>query len=137
VLIALVASHGAVAQVWLSIWGVFLAAVVLIGVVAPLALQWRLLRAGALAVTLASTLVLIGGFLLRVVLVLSSESIRIGSLVLLAIALGALTGCTSPEATRTRAGGPGADPGNRGTVVTMHDGADPYHGTPQVIPPGR
>jgi hypothetical protein len=40
--------------------------------------------------------------------------------------------CTSPEATRTRAGGPGADVGNRGEIVSMHDGSDPYWRTPRI-----
>jgi hypothetical protein len=40
-------------------------------------------------------------------------------------------GCTSPEATRTRGGGPGADVGNhpRGPVE-LHAGARMYAGTP-------
>jgi len=40
-------------------------------------------------------------------------------------------GCTSPEATRTRGGGPGADVGNhpRGPVE-LHAGARTYSGTP-------
>lgn len=52
----------------------------------------------------------------------------------LAVALAtALAACTSPEATRQRAGGAGGDPGNRGDVVQMHEGADPYWRTPQRI----
>jgi hypothetical protein len=50
---------------------------------------------------------------------------------------GLLAACTSPEATRTRAGGPGADVGNRGPVVVLHDGADPYWRTPRVDIPAR
>jgi hypothetical protein len=42
--------------------------------------------------------------------------------------------CTSPEATRERAGGAGADTGNRGDVVLMHEGSHPYAGTPRLIP---
>jgi hypothetical protein len=42
--------------------------------------------------------------------------------------------CTSPEAERTRGGGPGADRGNRGDVVLMHEGSKPYHGTPKLQP---
>jgi hypothetical protein len=44
---------------------------------------------------------------------------------------GAALGCTSPEATRTRGGGPGADVGNhpRG-AVELHAGARIYYGTP-------
>ncbi len=41
-----------------------------------------------------------------------------------------LMGCASPEATRTRGGGPGADTGNHGTVVQLHAGAKIYHRTP-------
>ena len=44
-----------------------------------------------------------------------------------------IVGCTSPEATRQRAGGAGADPGNRKPVVQMHQGSDPYYGTPIAI----
>lgn len=40
--------------------------------------------------------------------------------------------CASPEARRTRGGGPGADTGNRGRTVTVHAGADPYYRTPCV-----
>jgi hypothetical protein len=45
---------------------------------------------------------------------------------LLAVAIA----CGSPEATRTRGGGPGADPGNHGAVVQVHAGAKMYHKTP-------
>jgi hypothetical protein len=52
-----------------------------------------------------------------------------------ALALGlALLACTSPESTRTRAGGPGADPGNRRGGVQLHEGADPYWKTPRHVP---
>ncbi|HEY2995488.1 MAG TPA: hypothetical protein VGM22_21960 [Methylomirabilota bacterium] len=50
----------------------------------------------------------------------------------LALALAAAA-CTSPEATRARAGGPGADPGNRRSMVRMHEGSDPYWRTPQRL----
>jgi hypothetical protein len=43
--------------------------------------------------------------------------------------LAVLGGCTSPEATRMRAGGPGGDVGNRGDVE-LHGGSQPYYGTP-------
>jgi hypothetical protein len=43
--------------------------------------------------------------------------------------LAALGGCTSPEATRVRAGGPGGDVGNRGDIE-LHGGSQPYYGTP-------
>jgi hypothetical protein len=45
-----------------------------------------------------------------------------------------LAACTSPEAERTRGGGPGGDTGNRGEVVRMHEGAHPYANTPRLIP---
>lgn len=46
-----------------------------------------------------------------------------------------LAACTSPEASRARGGGPGADPGNRSVVVQMHEGSRPYHETPRLIEP--
>jgi hypothetical protein len=44
-----------------------------------------------------------------------------------------LLGCTSPEVSRTRGGGPGADVGNKRDVVRMHEGADPYANTPRLV----
>ena len=49
---------------------------------------------------------------------------------LLLIAFTALSACASPEARRTRGGGPGADVGNRTKVVEMHV---PFWETPQII----
>src|SRR5438552_7040289 len=75
-LAALVVSLGSLARVWLNAWGALLVlGVVGIGIVVPL-----LLHAGAhtpvsATARLAAVLVLVGGFLLRVVLVLSSEAI--------------------------------------------------------------
>jgi hypothetical protein len=37
-----------------------------------------------------------------------------------------LAACASPEATRARAQGRGADVGNVGPVIKMHEGSDPY-----------
>jgi len=37
----------------------------------------------------------------------------------------------SPEATRTRSGGPGADVGNRTTPAQIHGSTDPYYETPR------
>jgi hypothetical protein len=54
-------------------------------------------------------------------------------LVWLAIACGAVAGCASPEATRTRAGGPGADTQNRPPVVKMHEGSQQFWETPVQI----
>jgi len=46
----------------------------------------------------------------------------------------ALAGCTSPESTRVRAGGPGADTGNRrAATVRMHEGSQPYWHTPRRL----
>lgn len=47
----------------------------------------------------------------------------------------ALAACTSPETSRSRGGGAGADVGNRTTakMVRMHEGADPFAKTPQII----
>lgn len=52
---------------------------------------------------------------------------------LILAALIVLAACTSPESTRSRAGGPGADLGNRGATVRMHEGSRPYYDTPRII----
>ena len=62
---------------------------------------------------------------------------RLAALLLVAaVAVGAV-GCGSPEARRARGKGPGADVGNRRDPVRIHDGADPYHETPRVLPRAR
>ena len=43
-----------------------------------------------------------------------------------------IAGCASPEAHRTRGGGPGADVKNWGKPVELHAGAQPFHNTPCV-----
>jgi hypothetical protein len=50
------------------------------------------------------------------------------------LAAAALAGCTSPEADRVRGGGPGADVGNRGHPIVMHEGSAPYADAPKLIP---
>jgi len=50
-----------------------------------------------------------------------------------AVSLG-VAGCASPEAARTRSGGPGADLGNRREIVRMHEGSRPFYRTPELIP---
>jgi len=55
-------------------------------------------------------------------------------LILLALSIMLLVGC-SPEAERTRGGGPGADIRNRGPVVRLHDGANPAYKVPEELPP--
>ncbi|MBI2526250.1 MAG: polysulfide reductase NrfD [Candidatus Rokubacteria bacterium] len=73
VLAALVASLGSVARLWLNGWGVLLGlGVVVLGILVPLLLHWRV-RLGGLTPTMAAVLVLLGGFLLRVVIVMSTE----------------------------------------------------------------
>jgi hypothetical protein len=47
-------------------------------------------------------------------------------------ALGALVAACSPEATRTRNGGPGADVGNRHGATELRGSIDPFHGVPRV-----
>ena len=74
-LAALVISLGGLARLWLNAWGLWLVlGVVLAGIVVPLML-YRRARWSTGAAALASALVLVGGFLLRVVIVLSSESV--------------------------------------------------------------
>ncbi len=51
----------------------------------------------------------------------------------LLIAFTALTACDSLETARSRGSGPGADVGNRGKVVEMHEGSQPFWKTPQII----
>jgi len=45
------------------------------------------------------------------------------------LAAAAAIGCTSPESTRSRAGGSGADVGNHGSPVQLHAGNNIYYGT--------
>ena len=44
---------------------------------------------------------------------------------------GLLLAACSPEATRTRGGGPGADIGNRQTPAQIHGQINPYYETPR------
>lgn len=50
--------------------------------------------------------------------------------VLVLLSMVALAACASPEASRVRGGGPGADRGNRDVRVEMHEGSEPYFRTP-------
>ena len=55
-------------------------------------------------------------------------------LVLLGLVL-TMVGCHSPEASRTRGGGAGADIGNRpAKSVRMHEGSNQFWRTPDRIP---
>ena len=57
-----------------------------------------------------------------------------GTLILFIAVSLCVAGCASPEVTRTRGGGPGADVGNRTEIVRMHEGAKPFENTPKIIP---
>jgi formate-dependent nitrite reductase membrane component NrfD len=75
VLIAVVVSLGPVLRAWLNLWGLLLGAIIVLGMLFPMALTWRKDWRGDLNVTATAVLVLVGGFLLRVVIVFSSEGI--------------------------------------------------------------
>jgi formate-dependent nitrite reductase membrane component NrfD len=76
-LIALIVSLGSVARVWLSVWGVaLLIGVVVVGILLPLVLLWRATDPTMHSTATAALLVLIGGFVFRAVIVLSSSTIR-------------------------------------------------------------
>jgi hypothetical protein len=53
---------------------------------------------------------------------------------MLLVGCAAVVGCVSPETTRTRGDGPGADVGNKGPTVKLHEGSDPFWKTPLRIP---
>jgi len=48
----------------------------------------------------------------------------------LVLGLAGIAACASPEATRVRGDGPGADLGNHDRVPALHQGARMYYGTP-------
>lgn len=75
VLIAVVVSLGPVLVAWLNAWGVLLLLIAIFGLIVPLILSWRARRLPHVGLAMPAILVLIGGFLLRVVIVLSSEAI--------------------------------------------------------------
>lgn len=76
VLGAVLLSLGAVARVWLGGWGLILAVgVVGVGILLPLLLRRRPEMLGTRTALVSAVLVLVGGFLLRAVIVLSSEGI--------------------------------------------------------------
>src|SRR5690606_25772037 len=78
VLIAVVVSLGSVARVWLSAWGVLLLfGTVLLGMVVPLLLHRRPDWLGDRTPAIAAVLVLIGGFVLRTVVMVSPTEIAL------------------------------------------------------------
>ncbi len=79
VLVAVLVSLGAVALTILgSVWGIILlVGVVLLGILAPLFLHWRSHNLSGRMLTTAAALTLLGGLLLRVVVVLSSDGVHL------------------------------------------------------------
>jgi formate-dependent nitrite reductase membrane component NrfD len=74
VLIAVIVSLGPVLRAWLNAWGFLLLIVIILGMVAPLIHSWRARRLREWSMTTA-VLVLVAGFLLRVIIVFSAESV--------------------------------------------------------------
>jgi formate-dependent nitrite reductase membrane component NrfD len=75
VLIAFLISLGPVFRAWFNIWGVvLLLGVVVLGMLVPLFLSWRRDWLGGLNYTTTAALVLIGGFILRMAIVLGGEA---------------------------------------------------------------
>jgi protein NrfD len=76
VLIAVMISLGPVFRAWLSAWGLLLfLGVIVVGMLLPLALFWRRDWLGNRNATAAAVLVLVGGFILRMVIVFSAEGV--------------------------------------------------------------
>ena len=76
VLISLMISLGPVFRVWLNAWGLLLfLGVIIVGMLFPLALYWRRDWLGKRNATTAAALVLIGGFILRLVIVFSAQGV--------------------------------------------------------------
>ena len=76
VLIAVIISLGPVLRAWLNAWGLVLfVGVVVLGMLIPLVLYWRRESLGDRTPTAAAALVLVGGFILRVVIVFSAEGV--------------------------------------------------------------
>jgi len=76
VLIAVLISLGPVSRAWLSAWGVLLVlGVIVMGMLIPLSLYVRKQWLGSFNVAAAAALVLIGGFILRLVIVFSAQGV--------------------------------------------------------------
>ena len=76
VLAAVMISLGPVLRAWMNAWGLLLVfGVIILGLILPLLLSWRHRRSAEPNLAMVATLVLIGGFLLRVVVIFSSEAI--------------------------------------------------------------
>jgi formate-dependent nitrite reductase membrane component NrfD len=76
VLIAVLLSLGPVLRAWLNAWGLVLfVGVIVLGMLVPLALYWQRESLGDRTPTAAAALVLVGGYILRVVIVFSAEGV--------------------------------------------------------------
>jgi formate-dependent nitrite reductase membrane component NrfD len=76
VLIAVMLSLGPVFRAWLTAWGLLLFfGVIVLGMLIPLALYWRRQWLGDLNLTTTAALVLVGGFILRLVIVFSAQGV--------------------------------------------------------------
>jgi protein NrfD len=75
VLIAVIVSLGPVVRAWLNVWGVLLLITVVLGMIVPLVLSWRGFRFREVNMAMPAILVLVGGFLLRVIIVFSAQSV--------------------------------------------------------------
>lgn len=80
VLIAVMITLGPAIRGWLNVWGlVLLVGVIIAGLIVPIVMSFRGRRAGGVAhagIATIAILVLIGGFLLRFVVIFSSETIE-------------------------------------------------------------
>jgi protein NrfD len=76
VLIALMISLGPVFRAWLSAWGLSLfIGVIVVGMLVPLALSLRTQWLGDWNMKTTAVLILLGGFLLRLVIVFSAQGV--------------------------------------------------------------
>jgi protein NrfD len=76
VLVAIILSLGPVLRAGLNAWGLLLVlGVVVLGMLLPLMLHWRRDWLGGLNMPTAAALVLVGGFLLRLVIVFSAQGV--------------------------------------------------------------
>jgi protein NrfD len=76
VLIAVMVSLGPVLRAWLNVWGLLLLfGVIGLGMLLPLALYWRSRQEGEHNMRTTAALVLVGGFILRLVIVFSAQGV--------------------------------------------------------------
>ena len=76
ILIAVIISLGPVFRAWLDAWGLLLFfGVIVLGMLIPLALFWRREWLGSRNMSTAAALVLVGGFILRLVIVFSAQGV--------------------------------------------------------------